>query len=151
MEKVSALITKTDNFITETPSVATWKYAGKDSLAVFEYAGAPEMAIRSRYYPADEFMEVIGSRGVLWVTRCTGEMLDMPPLVLHLGNETISYQMPMDWIESFNGAAADFVEGILERRQPMMDANFSDEVLRAIIAMYRSSDSGEWVVPSELR
>ena len=57
-------------------------------------------------------MEVIGSKGVLWVTRCTGEMLDMPPLVLHLGNESVSYQMPMDWIESFNGAAADFVEGI---------------------------------------
>ena len=95
-------------------------------------------------------MEVIGSKGVLWVTRCTGEMLDMPPLVLHLGNETVSYQMPMDWIESFNGAASDFVEGILEGRQPMMDAEFSDDVLRAIIAMYRSSDSGEWVVPAEL-
>ena len=92
----------------------------------------------------------IGSKGVLWVTRCTGEMLDMPPLVLHLGNESVSYQMPMDWIESFNGAAADFVEGILEGRQPMMDAEFSDEVLRAIIAMYRSSDSGQWVVPAEL-
>ena len=69
---------------------------------------------------------------------------------LHLGNESVSYQMPMDWIESFNGAAADFVEGIIEGRQPMMDAEFSDEVLRAIIAMYRSSDSGEWEVPAEL-
>ena len=81
VEKVSALITRTDNFIQETPSVATWKYADKDSLAIFEYAAASEMPIRSRYYPADEFMEVIGSKGVLWVTRCTGEMLDMPPLV----------------------------------------------------------------------
>ena len=150
VEKVSALITRTDNFIQETPSVATWKYADKDSLAIFEYAAASEMPIRSRYYPADEFMEVIGSKGVLWVTRCTGEMLDMPPLVLHLGSETVSYQMPMDWIESFNGAATDFVEGILEGRQPMMDAAFSDDVLRAIIAMYRSSDSGAWVVPGDL-
>ena len=108
------------------------------------------MPIRSRYYPADEFMEVIGSKGVLWVTRCTGEMLDMPPLVLHLGNETVSYQMPMDWIDSFNGAARDFVDGILQDRQPMMDAHFSDDVLRAIIAMYKSSDSGAWVAPGEL-
>ena len=74
----------------------------------------------------------------------------MPPLMLHLGNETVSYQTPMDWIESFNGAASDFVEGILEGRQPMMDAAFSADVLRAIIAMYRSSDSGEWVAPAEL-
>ena len=150
VEKVSALITRTENFIQETPSVATWKYAGKDSLAVFEYANAQEMPIRTRYYPADEFMEVIGSNGVLWVTRCTGEMLDMPPLVLHLGDRTISYQLPMDWIESFNGAAADFIEGILEGRQPMMDAAFSDAVLRAIVSMYRSSDSGMWIAPGDL-
>ena len=85
VERVSAHITRTANFLDEMPSVATWKYAGGDRLAVIEYAGASEMPMRTRYYPADEFMEVIGSKGVLWVTRCTGEMLDMPPVVLHLG------------------------------------------------------------------
>ena len=38
VEKVSAIITRTDNFIQEIPSVATWKYTDKDCLAVFEYA-----------------------------------------------------------------------------------------------------------------
>ena len=73
-------------------------------------------------------MEVVGSKGILWVTRCTGEMLDMPPLVLHTGNESVSYQLPMDWIESFNGAARDFVDGILTDRQPMMDIEFTEDV-----------------------
>ena len=150
VEKVSALIGKTDNFILETPSVATWKYADSDGLAVFEYASAQDMPMRTRYYPADEFMEIIGSRGVLWITRCTGEMLDMPPLIFHTGNESIAYQIPMDWIEGFNGAARDFIDGILEGRQPMMDIDFSDDVLRAILAMYRSSDGGEWVDPAAL-
>ena len=150
VERVSALVTKGEDFLDELPSVATWKYADADRLGVIEYASAAEMPMRTRYYPADEFMEVIGSKGVLWVTRCTGEMLDMPPVVLHLGDETISYQMPMDWIEGFNGAAADFVEGIREGRQPMMDVRFSEEVLRAILAMYRSSESGVWVAPGEV-
>ena len=150
VERVSALVTKGEDFLDELPSVATWKYAGADRLGVIEYAGAAEMPMRTRYYPADEFMEVIGSKGVLWVTRCTGEMLDMPPVVLHLGDESVSYQAPMDWIEGFNGAAADFVDGILEGRQPMMDVKFSEEVLRTILAMYQSSDSGMWVAPGEV-
>ena len=148
VESVSALVTKNENFIDESPAVATWQYAAPNRLATIEYANASEMPLRTRYYPADEFMEVIGSRGVLWVTRCTGEMLDMPPLMLHTGGETISYQLPMDWIESFNGAAADFIDGIIEDRQPMMDIRFTEDVLRVILAMYQSSDTRSWVAPS---
>ena len=150
IEKVSAVITKTDNFIVETPSAATLKYAGRDALALIGYATAPNMALRSRYYPADEFMEIIGDGGVLWVTRCTGEMLDMPAVILHRGDESVSYQVPMDWIEGFNGAAADFVDGIIEGRQPMMDAAFSEHVLRVLLSMYASSDAGAWVEPDAL-
>ena len=151
VDSVSAVVTRnSDDYIDETPTVATWKYAAPDRLASIEYAKAAEMPLRSRYYPADEFMEVVGSRGILWVTRCTGEMLDMPPLVLHTGSETISYQLPMDWIESFNGAARDFIDGILENRQPMMDIDFTEDVLRIILAMYRASDTRSWVAPSEV-
>ena len=150
VDSVSAAVTRTDNFIDETPTVATWKYAAPERLASIEYAKAAEMPLRTRYYPADEFMEVVGSRGILWVTRCTGEMLDMPPLVLHTGSETVSYQLPMDWIESFNGAARDFTDGILTDRQPMMDIEFTEDVLRIILAMYRASDTRSWVAPSEV-
>ncbi len=150
VESVSAIVTRTDDFIDEAPTVATWQYAAPDRLASIEYAKAPEMPLRTRYYPADEFMEVVGSKGILWVTRCTGEMLDMPPLILNTGSETISYQLPMDWIESFNGAARDFVDGILTDRQPMMDIEFTEAVLRIILAMYQASDFRSWVAPSDV-
>ena len=150
VESVSAILSRSENFMNESPAIATWTYAAEGRVCAIEYATASEMPLRSRYYPADEFMEVIGSRGILWVTRCTGEMLDMPPLMLHTGSETISYQLPMDWIESFNGAAADFVEGIIEGRQPMMDIEFTEETLRVILAMYQASDSRAWVEPAGL-
>ena len=150
VESVSAIVTRTDDFLDETPTAATWKFAVPDRLASIEYARAAEMPLRTRYYPADEFMEVVGSRGILWVTRCTGEMLDMPPLVLHTGSETVSYQLPMDWIESFNGAARDFIDGILQDRQPMMDIDFTEDVLRVILAMYQASDTRSWVAPSDV-
>lgn len=60
----------------------------------------------------------VGSKGALWVTWRTGEMQDMPPLMVHKGSETVSYQLLVDLIESFNGAALDFIDGILTDRQP---------------------------------
>ena len=57
------------------------------------------------------------------MTRCTGEMLDLPPVVLIQGTETTSYQVPMDWRTGFDGAARDFVDGLLEGRQPAQDVH----------------------------
>ena len=50
-EKVYSMITRTDDFIIEAPSVATWKFEGRDCLGVMEYAYAEDMPIRGRYYP----------------------------------------------------------------------------------------------------
>jgi predicted dehydrogenase len=40
---------------------------------------APKMWMRSSYYGADEFFEIQGDEGMIWVTRATGEMLDLAP------------------------------------------------------------------------
>ena len=74
-------------------------------------------------------------------------MLDLPPVMLHKGSESVSYQVPMDWLEGFDGAASDFVDGIIEGRQPMMDAHFARRVLQAALAAYRSSDTQRPVDP----
>lgn len=150
VERVSSIVSKTDNFMMETPSAAIWKYADKNCLAVFEYANAPEMPLRSRYYPADEFMEIIGTKGVLWVTRCTGEMLDMPPVVFHHDGTTTAYQVPMDWLESFKGASRDFVDSLISGEQPYMDISFAKKVLQATLAFYEASNTQSWVRPETL-
>ena len=150
VERVSSIISKTDDFMVESPSAAMWKYADKNCLAVFEYASAAEMPLRTNYYPSDEFMEIIGSKGVLWVTRCTGEMLDMPPVVFHHDGKTTSYQVPMDWIESFKGAARDFVDSLIEERQPNMDIHFAKKVLQVTLAFYEASETERWVRPETL-
>ena len=137
--KITSMVTTTDDFMVDAPSAAIWRFKN-GGLGVFEYSHAPDMKIRSNYYPNDEFFEIQGSAGSIWVTRCTGEMLDMPPVLLVKGSETTAFQAPMDWIEGFNGAATEFVDGILEGRQSKMDADFSKKVLRAALAIYESSE-----------
>ena len=99
------------------------------------------MPIKGKYYNADEFFEIIGPKGTIWVTRCTGELLDMPPVILIKGDETISYNVPADWIEGFKGAARAFVDSITKNESLDMDINFSSQVLQEALAMYESSDN----------
>lgn len=147
---VFGMVTKTDDYIVETPSAAMWKFKNRNCLGVFDYSSAKDMPIRAKYYAADEFFEIIGDKGAIWVTRCTGEWLDMPPVMVVNGSSTTSYQVPMDWIEGFNGAARDFVDSIIEDRQPNLDVDFSKRIMQMTLAIYQASDAGHTVEPDSI-
>jgi predicted dehydrogenase len=148
--EVSAIVTRGADFIMETPSVATWRFKDRDCLGVMDYTYAPEMTIRGRYVRVDEFFEIHGSRGIIWVTRCSGEMLDLPPVQVIRGTETVSYQVPMDWRLGFDGAAADFVDGVLDGRQPAQDVRAAKHMLQVALAIYESGRTGRAVRPDSI-
>jgi predicted dehydrogenase len=148
--EVSAIVSRGPDFIQETPSAAIWRFKDRDCLGIVDYSSAPELTIRSRYYRADEFFEIHGSRGAIWVTRCTGEMLDMPPVMVVRGTETLSYQVPTDWRLGFDGAAADFVDGVLEGRQPQQDVHEATRMLRIPLAIYEAARTRRAVAPDSL-
>jgi predicted dehydrogenase len=150
IEKVQSFVTQTDDYVAEVPSVATWKFKDKNCLGVLDYTAAPDMPIRTKYYPSDEFFEIQGTRGAIWVTRCTGEMLDMPPVMLLQGTGVQQFQVPMDWIEGFNGAASDFIDAILTGRQPHMDIEFSKKVLQVALSVYEAAKTACAVNPATL-
>ena len=147
VESVSAIITKTNDFTMEFPSAVIWKHTGRDLLGILEGVYAPEMEIRGKYYPVDDFFEFQGSEGSIWVTRLSGEMYDLPPVMLFKGTETETFETPSDWVEGFNGAAAAFVDGIISGEQQMMDATMSKTTLQLTLAPYRASDLGSSVDP----
>src|SRR5215470_19403519 len=148
---ISAIVSRGSDFTQETPSVAMWRFKGRDCLGIVDYTYAPEMTLRSRYYRADEFFEIHGARGIIWVTRCTGELLDMPPVIVIKGTETISYQVPTDWRLGFDGAAVDFVDGLLAGRQPKQDIQEAVRMLRVPLAIYESGRTGRWVAPESVK
>jgi predicted dehydrogenase len=148
--ELSAIVTRGADFIMETPSVATWRFKDRDCLGVVDYTFASDMTIRGRYVRVDEFMEIHGSRGIIWVTRCSGEMLDLPPVQVIRGTETVGYQVPMDWRLGFDGAAADFVDGVLGGRQPAQDVRAATHMLRVALAIYESGRTGRTVRPDSV-
>jgi predicted dehydrogenase len=77
-------------------------------------------------------------------------MLDLPPVQVIRGTETVSYQVPTDWRLGFDGAAADFVDGLLEGRQPAQDVHAAKRMLQVPLAIYESGRTGRAVRPDSV-
>ena len=148
--EISAIVGRRSDFLQETPSVATWRFKDRDCLGLIDYTYAPDMTIRSRYYRR---------RRVLrdpWLARDpVGDPLHRrdarpAPGRPDQGTETTSYQVPMDWRLGFDGAARDFVDGLLEGRQPAQDVHTARRVLQVPLAIYEASRSRRPVAPESM-
>ena len=74
------------------PALISWKYAGAmPRYGSWEVIASLAMRVRSKYYVSDDRIEIHGSDGILWVNRCTGQLLDEPPLVLYRDGETRAF------------------------------------------------------------
>ena len=66
------------------------------------------------------------------------------------GTETISHQVPTDWRLGFDGAAADFVDGVLGGRQPAQDVHAAKRMLQVPLAIYEAARTGRAVAPESM-
>ncbi len=144
VEKVSAWIDETSvlgNVCQDSPAVIMWKYKDKKLYGAWDITCSEDMYIKGKYYTCDERMEITGSRGILWVTRCTAEMLsDVAPLVMYRdGKLNEFWDMPHDWQDSFINSTHDFIDSIKLDREPVLTGERGREVLKFALAAMESS------------
>lgn len=152
VRRVQAVVRQGELFF-EAPTAAIFEYGRDDLLGLMEVSHAPRMQIRSRYYGADEFFEVQGTDGFLWVTRATGEMLDLAPLVLYTADGTTHERRDLDadWGAGFRGASAHFVDRLLDGERPVtMTPEQAVEVLQLTFAVYEASNERRPVEPAAI-
>jgi len=139
IRSVQAVVRKGRLFF-ETPMVALFEYTREDLLGLMEVSHAPGMFIPSDWYGADEFFEVQGTSGFVWVTRLCGRLHDLPPLMVGSG-KTRSRVTDIDdrYEVSFRRAAAGFVDGLLAGTQPELPAETAVKTLQLAFAVYQSS------------
>lgn len=139
VRSVQAVVRQAPLFF-EAPTAAIWEYDRDDLLGMMEVTYAPNMFVRSDYYGADEFFEIQGTDGFLWVTRFTGRLLDLPPLVLYQGDTTTTFAgLDADWGTSFRRSSAHFVDSLLTDSEPDMTGDMAVRVLQLCFAVYRAS------------
>jgi predicted dehydrogenase len=148
---VQAVIRRRDYFF--EPCVALFEYEDPALLGVMDVQYAPKMWMRSGYYGADEFFEIQGDEGMLWVTRATGEMLDLAPVVLYKGEQgncgtTEIRDVDADWATGFKRSSAHFVDSLLAGTPAAMTLDEAVKVLQLCFAVYQSADERGPVDPA---
>jgi predicted dehydrogenase len=141
---VQAVVRRRDFFF--EPCAAIFEYEDPGLLGTMDVAYAPDMWIRSRYYGADEFFEVQGDEGMLWVTRCTGEMLDLPAVVLYSGTHgqettTTFPTVEADWGAGFRRSATHFVDALVDGVPAEMSADDAIKALQLCFAVYQAGNT----------
>lgn len=155
IEKVKAWITHTpiqNNWVIDSPSVAMWKYRGEEKYGSYEAIYSDSLYVPSKYQrPEDEWIELTGSKGLIWINRCTSELIDSPPLVMYRNGETTEFtDIDSDWGSSFIHGINDFGLAIIEKRTSTLTGEEGKDVLQFCRALQISAKENRDVDPKEI-
>ena len=155
VEKVFAWITNRPiqyGWMLDSPAVVIWKYANAEKYGSYEAVTSDDILVRSKYgRPEDEWIELTGSRGFIWVNRCTSMLLDRPALEMYRDGKTTQFpEVDSDWGASFVAGVQDFVDAIAQGRQSPLDGEEGKAILQFCRAAQRSAKEGREVCPEEI-
>lgn len=147
---VQAVVNRRDLFF--EPCAAIFEYEDPGIIGTMDVCYAPGMWMRSEFFGADEFFEVQGDEGFLWVTRCTGQLLDLPAVVLYDGKHdrqttTNFSNVDADWSTGFRRASSHFVDALVDGRPAEMSAGEAIKALQLCFAVYEAGNSRQPVDP----
>ncbi|MHB2019172.1 MAG: Gfo/Idh/MocA family protein [Candidatus Xenobia bacterium] len=135
----------------DRPAVISWRHQDSGRYGTWDTAGSRELVVRSRYYTCDERVQIVGSRGVLWINRCSGELLSEPPVVLYRDGETRAFEnVETDWGESFVRGTRSFLEAIEHGTPTSLSADEGVRIMQFALAALRSASEGRPVSLAEL-
>ena len=133
-ERVDELYAWIDYFayVMDVPFFISWKYPSTDSKyptkgGSMEFTLAPNLYYPSNYYDCDEFIEISGTKGIMWLNQCTagGNFISKtpqyPPIVVYVNGKVRKFgeDLPRDWRYSFINSTQDFIETIKEGGEPI--------------------------------
>jgi predicted dehydrogenase len=136
----------------DAPALVSWRYAGSPPrLGSWELVASLELDVMSDYYVSDDRIEIRGSRGIIWVNRCTGKLLQEPAVVLYRDGELRSFhRVETDWAASFRDSTFDFVDAILEGRPAQLTVPEARATLAFALAAQRSAAERREVAIAEM-
>jgi len=155
VERVHAFITVTERgegLQTDVPALVSWQYKGRPArYGSWDLVGSLDLDVLSDYYVSDDHLELRGSSGIIWVNQCTGRLLDEPSVVHYRDGVMRSFhRVETDWAASFRDATFDFIDAILDRRPPRLDAVEGRATLAFALAAQLSAAEHREVILAEL-
>ena len=152
VEKVKAWITyrETKFGLLDSPAMVMWKYKDAEKYGSYEAISSGDLMIPSKYWPEDEWFEITGRRGFIWVNRCTSELLDKPSVVMYRDGATTGFHSDSDWAASFKNGVHDFIDSVIEGRQAHLTGEEGKRVHQFCRAIQKSAKEAREVSPDEI-
>ncbi|TFG03149.1 MAG: Gfo/Idh/MocA family oxidoreductase [Promethearchaeota archaeon] len=128
-ERVESVYSWIDYFtgMVDCPVNIIWRYPKKNpddppKFGTMEFVWASNVYYPSNYYGIDEFIEISGTKGMMWINQCTsgGNFLSktpqFPPIIVYTGGEVKKFgmELPRDWRYSFINSTEQFIEVMKE-------------------------------------
>ncbi len=140
------------DWLLDSPMMVIWKYKNAEKYGSFDMVTSDDLLVQGKYVPEDEWFEITGSRGLIWVNRCTSALLDRPPVVMYRDGVTTEYSdMDTDWVASFLAGTHDFATAIREERQPSMTGEEGKKVFQFCRAVELSAKEKREVILDDVR
>ena len=144
-EEVHAWIGETElapGQILDAPALVSWKFP-HNRFGSLEVVYSPELVLDTAHYAQDDRIEITGTKGVIWVTRGHGKMMDIPPVILYRDRQTRTFSdIPVGWEHSFINATRHGIEAFLNGNPPSLTGAEGREVLQFTLAAQQSARSG---------
>jgi len=149
-QRVSAWIDTLDGIV-DSPAVIMWKHTEGPRYGTCEYVFAPDMHIPSQYYANDEWIEISGSKGLIKIRRCTGEIDQGPGLSLFDGQGwTHVEDIETDWSSGFVGATHNFINAVRGVEAPLLSGEQGRDLMKINLAIAKSSQKRREVYVDEM-
>ncbi len=147
-EQVHAWIGSTEvapGMVLDAPAIVSWKFAN-NRYGSLEAVYSPELVLDTRQYAQDDRVELTGTKGVIWVTRGHGKMMDLPPVIMYKDRQTRAFSdMPVGWEHSFINSTRHFIDAYFAGEAPKLTGEEGRDVLRFALAAQESARSGQAV------
>jgi len=155
-EEIDKVFAWTGNFKgLDAPAYVMFKYKqNKEHLIPqyghMEFSLMPEMQIPSNYYPTDEFIEIIASRGIMKINQGTsiGNLMTKsdifaPIVIIRDGRVETFSEFEKDWKHSFINATKHLIEVAKGKKKPVLSGEQAKCILRFNLAAIKSSELGK--------
>jgi predicted dehydrogenase len=147
-QEVHAWIGETEispGFVLDAPAIVSWKFPN-NRYGSLEVVNSPELVLDTNHYAQDDRIEITGTKGVIWITRGHGKMMDVPPVVLYRDRQVFTYSdMPVGWEYSFIHSTRHFIDAYFAGEPPSLTGWEGREILRFALAAQESARSGQAV------
>jgi predicted dehydrogenase len=149
-EEVHAWIGATEvvpgsGLVLDSPAIVSWKFPG-NRYGSLEVVNSPELVLDTQHYAQDDRIEITGTKGVIWVTRGHGKMMDVPPVVLYRDRQVRTFSdMSVGWGHSFINSTRHFIEAYFKGEPPILTGEQGRDILRFALAAQESARTGQSV------